>query len=175
MSVPVYPRTNVWEPGVPGGDEWADMESMRRQIVELRDTVRQIQDLMEYGPIHGSYYPISWTTGVVGTVLSLGGQGRAAFHGFARPVQLTAACNTGSLTMDFEEFDGTSFSNILSSTLNVTTSGVVLKDPDDFSVSEIGEPETTHLLRVNIKTVATSPEIVVVTLTVKGLSKADYL
>lgn len=178
MSEVNYPRGNIWEPGVPGGSEWSSMDSMRRQILELRDSLRSVQDQLEYGPIHGQYYPIAWNIGSIGTNLTgvPTPYGRIAFSGAMKPVSLIAVTNTGTLTLDINYWDGSSFVTLLTSPLSVTTSGGQYKDFGDFSISELGSVETIGLLQPVVDSIdAGAPELLNIILTFKGLSKADYL
>lgn len=167
-----YPRTNAWEPGIPEDDE------RERQTVELRDTMRQVQDQLEYGPIRGQYYPISWNIGEIGTAL-LGdptNYGRIAFSGVMRPVSLIAVTNSGTLTLDIDYWNGSSFVTLLTSPLSVPDTGARYKDVGDFTVDEIGEPTEIGLIRPTVDSLdAGAPTLLNIILTFKGLSKADYL
>lgn len=172
MSDPTYPRANVWEPGIP--EEEGD-----RKTLELRDTLRQVQDQLEYGPLHGQYYPIAWNIGQIGTTLAGAAQpyGRIAFSGVMKPVSLIAVTNTGELTLDINYWNGSSFVTLLTAALSgVDDAGAQYKDVGDWTVAEIGEPETIGLLQPVIDTIDSgAPELLNITLTFKGLSKADYL
>ncbi len=173
-----FPLTNTWEPGILRGDEQID--DLRRQILELRETLRETQNQLEYGPIRGQYYPITWTLGDIMTAIGVGGFGRMAFRGTGRPVAVTAAVNVGSLTLDLERFDSVSstFVTILSSPISVTTSGITIKDRGDFAAdaARIGESEVTGLLRPFVDSIDSGiPALLNITLNMKSLSRIDTL
>jgi hypothetical protein len=169
---PEYPRTNAWEPGIPEDDE------RERQTVELRDTLRQVQDQLEYGPLHGQYYPISWNIGEIGSNLTHPqSYGRMAFSGVMKPVSLLAIVNNGELTLDIQYWDGSSIVTMLTTPLSgVGTSGARFKDVGDFVVDEIGEPTEIGFLVPTIDSIETpTVQLLNIIVTFKGLSKADYL
>lgn len=171
MSVPVYPRSNVWEPGILNDQE--SVQDIRRQMLELRETLREIQDQLEYGPIRGTYYPLTWFIGsVVAGALTAVGQGLLPFHGSARPVSVWYVCNSGSLTFDINNASGT----ILSAALSATTTPAAIKDRTDFAVDEIGEPRSSSYLQIFIDSIDSgTPTVLGVTLLLKSLDKVDYL
>ncbi len=165
-----YPRTNVWEPGIP--KEGQEVDDLRRQIVELRDTIRQIQDQLEYGPIHGANYPVYLKFGNVTHYLPTGGQGRQPLFGSAQLVALWAVANEGDLTIDVNH-DGTSL--LAAGAINVTSARTQLKDPDDFTKQEFGEPETGTYFSIDIDAITTNARILSVVLILKNMPRANYL